>query len=467
MISFNCTNPMKSIIPSNDIAIDTISEQITYAQLISKFENFSNFLKTHGITNQHRILIFQQTYNIADAYMALLACMWHGVSSAYARSGKGLDDILIQSKINVLNPTAIYFVETQSLTMLEHVSKKTKVFDTEALCNFTHGPSANRPFNCNPIHWNISHGNPFGHNLESITMSAYELTNCAINQITDMDPNIPYSTDILIRSIFTGGKLTILSTETPIGRPIITDEIIKQSRLNYVCGFKKTFLDLFYSISDTVDLLGCEFGGGPLDDTTFTNIFKKLNPKKLKYHFSSYVFGYIFIKTMDQDYDTQLLNSWNQTTDLYNKDKEIKFDDIGNLFIKIKFSNSNKFENTGDRFSINESIITYFERTADDFIFREETGGKIYIHEIENIIRSFSGVDDAKVFFTQEDQYISNGYDSFGMVFHGEISEKNLRENLKKKVKIKKLPRSIFKIEKEQFDKIKTRNDILNVILKK
>jgi len=466
MIDFNLTNPMKSIISSNDIAMDTLLEQITYDQLFSRFKHFSNFLNTHNITDQHRILIFQKTYNIAEAYISLLSCMWHGASPAYVRSNNGIDDILIQSKINVFNPTAVYFIEDQTLVMLEDVSKITKVFNTEALCNFTHGPSSDKPFNCNPIHWKMSHGNPIGHNLESIVLSAHELTGSPINQITDMDPNIPYSTDVMIRSIFTGGKLTILLKDAQVDRSIITREIIKQSKINYVCGFKKTFLDLFYSVPDTIDLLGCEFGGGPLDETTFTHIFEKLNPKKLKYHFSSYVFGYIFIKTMDRGYNTQLLNSWNQDTDLYDKDKEIKFDSVGNLFIKIKFSNS-EFKNTNDRFSINQSIITYAGRTADDFIPRERTGGKIYIHEIENIIKSVNGVEDARIFFTQEDRYISKGYNSFGMIFYGDISEKSLRENLKKKVTIKKIPESIFKIDKDQFSSIETGNDIIDIILKK
>jgi hypothetical protein len=462
MINFTVSNPLKNIKKNNDIAIDTISKKISYSDLHINFEHISKFLTENGITDQHRVLIVQSDYVLESAYIAILSVAWHGASPAYARSKKGLSDILLQAKIKAFDPTAIYFLEENSISILKPVNEISKKYKTEALCNFTHGSSSEEPFKCNAIHWNTFHGNQYGHNIESIVAVAYDLVEEPINQITNMDPIIPYSTDVLFRSICTGGKLTLISDFS-----LISKEDFINSNINFVCGFKKTFIDMLYLAPAGTSIKGCEFGGGPLDEETYTNIFKRLNPSKLNYHFSSYVFGYIFIKTLSRNEDKNSLNTWNENTDLYYKDKEIKFDQYGNLSIRIKSSQNFNFEDTGDRFNISNSSIVYKGRTSDDFIPWVETGGKIYIHEMENIIRSFRGVEDVKIFFSKDSTYLQKGFGDYGMVYYGEVSASDLKLNIRKTIKTKKIPKSFFKIEKSDFDKIKDRNEIVKLIIEK
>jgi hypothetical protein len=466
MVDFKLENPLRSIKNNNDIAFNFFKKKISYAELIKIFEKFSIFLNSQGISSNHRILIIQNHYDLESAYISVLSCMWHGCSPAYSRSNRGLTDILIQSKIKEFNPTAIYLLDENQIVILKDLKEHTKLYKTEAICNFTHGPSADTPFNCNPIHWKIDHNNQYGHNLESIILAAHDIVEEPINQITDMDPNIPYFVDVLLRSICTGGKITIIPLGLSLEEQLTFKNQITESEINFICGFKKTFVEMFYKINKRISIKGCEFGGGPLDEEIFNNIFKRFNPKKMVYHFSSFVFGYTFMKILTKDSDSHLLNVWNKDTDLYSKDKSIMFDIDGNLYIKMNSLIDSEFKKTGDKFTVSNSLITYSGRTSDDFIPRLEAGGKIYIHEVENIVRSFRGVKDAKIFVTNNIDYLKLGHDSYGMVYCGEISESELTEKLKKNIKSKKIPRSIFLITEDEFNNIQSRNDCVNVLLK-
>jgi hypothetical protein len=479
MIDFMLKNPMRSIKNNDDVALITLTKRITYAQLHDEFNRISKLLDDAGINEHHRVLLIQTEMNNFNAYIHFLACMWHGCSVAYVRPASKKDPELA-IKRREYDPTALFLIKDSTISIVKDIESKTKEYSTEAFCNFTHGQSEEHPLNCNPLHWNSEHYARRGHSLEAILKVAEDQVNGPINQLTRLDLSVPYSTDILIRSIFTGGTLVVVEQDENDNSREISPLYFTKTNINYVCGFRKVFYDIingFNSIKssnltndakETIlagNIDACEYGGGILDDEMFESIFKVLAPKTLRYHFSSFFYGYMFEKYLTGNEDPNSLNEWNIETGLFTDDKEIDFNEDGEVLIKMK--PDWEFEKLGDKFNIKDNIATYAGRIKEDFIPIQSMGGKIYLYEIESSIKLIDGVEGVMVFHTKNEQYLAKDLKPYGMVYFGHKDVELVKQELTQFLKPKSIPNEIFKIEKELFNKITNRSSIANMLVDK